>query len=119
MKRSVEDVGAYTTARTVNRDKVFDLTFHINRMAESAALMAAKDAIEAPYELVNAEALRPRVISSMKSAIQAFTQACPEHQGEVKLTLLSHWQNGHACLETHASPMPSRPKLPIKVQVLS
>lgn len=101
----------------MNRDKVFDLSFHINRMAESAALMAASDGMEAPSELVNAELLRPQVISSMLSAIRTFSEACPEHQGEIKLTLLSHWHNGHACLETHASPMPPRPQQPVKVQV--
>ena len=32
--------GAYTTARTVGRNSVFDLTAHIERLAETARLMA-------------------------------------------------------------------------------
>eukprot|EP00892_Ulva_mutabilis_P003473 jgi/Ulvmu1/1498/UM011_0228.1 len=109
--------GAYTTARTVNRTKVFDLTFHINRLAESAALMGKSDNCNAPSALTNVETLRPMVIDSMNSAIHAFEQASEAHDGEIKLTLLSHWQDGQPCLETHASPMPGRPRAPVKVQV--
>jgi hypothetical protein len=45
--------GAYTTARTVKRDRVFDLTAHIERLAETARLMAddsVKEPGDAPAE---------------------------------------------------------------------
>ena len=37
-------VGAYTTARTHGRTKIFDLTYHVNRLAETARLMAQEGA---------------------------------------------------------------------------
>lgn len=103
----------------MNRSKVFDLTFHIKRLAESAALMAQDDNCKAPPELTDVKLLRPMILDSMNSAIRAFEQASGENNGEIKLTVLSHWQNGQPCLETHACALPARPQAPVKVQVCS
>lgn len=94
--------GAYTTARTVAADTVFELSFHVRRLAESATLMINADeqagqpaALTATQrQQVGDEAwLRPRVVDAMRAALHRFRALHGEAQGqELKLTLLLTWQ---------------------------
>eukprot|EP00891_Asterochloris_glomerata_P004588 jgi/Astpho2/4588/Aster-x1219 len=103
--------GAYTTARTVGRTSVFELSFHINRLAESCQLMLQAEADAVPSLLQKTEAvdssrllkqhqsiteaarLRPDVVASLHTAVDAFLEAHPQHQGELKLTVLITWRD--------------------------
>jgi hypothetical protein len=117
--------GAYTTARTVNRTSVFDLTFHINRLAETARLMAqapAQPGVDQPSEkwtseLLSADSLRPLVIRTLRSAISQYERLHPEDRGDLKLTVLTHAEDGNAKVCAHVSPLPPRPQQPVKIQV--
>eukprot|EP01025_Chloroclados_australasicus_P050733 TRINITY_DN5870_c0_g1_i1.p1 TRINITY_DN5870_c0_g1~~TRINITY_DN5870_c0_g1_i1.p1 ORF type:complete len:103 (+),score=2.65 TRINITY_DN5870_c0_g1_i1:70-378(+) len=42
--------GAYTAIRTVGRDKIFEFTFHINRLTESVRLMGQLDVVMMLYK---------------------------------------------------------------------
>lgn len=112
--------GAYTTARTVNQKSVFELSFHVQRLAETARLMS-NDANGAgapvPEELVNVELLRPKALATLKAAIQSFEDAHANHDGEMRLTMLTHWEDGKPNIAAHVSAMPARARPPIKVQV--
>lgn len=109
--------GAYTTARTVNRTNVFDLSFHINRLAETATLMTQQAAAPAPPEIQDAGMLRPLVLQTLQSAISSVPEEEEGQLGELKLTLLAHWEDGVPAVEAHVEPMPPRPVAPVKVQV--
>lgn len=124
--------GAYTTARTVHRTTVFDLTFHVNRLAETARLMCEQPTqsidgsngssnarTHLPEELLSAETLRPLVVQALRSAIGHFETACPQHEGELKLTVLTHGEGDRPNVCAHVSPLPPRPAPPVKVQVRS
>ena len=109
---------------------MFDLTFHINRLAETARLMSEQpgDAIDGtnsasstkarlPEALLSADRLRPLVVQALQSAISHFEDACPEHTGELKLTVLTHGEGERPNVCAHVSPLPPRPPPPVKVQV--
>jgi hypothetical protein len=101
----------------VNRTNVFDLGFHINRLAESATLMSQEASTPAPAEMQNAENLRPLVLQSLRSAIYCIPEEEAANQGELKLTVLAHWENGEPAVDVHVEPLPPRPVAPVKVQV--
>ncbi|KAL0032443.1 hypothetical protein WJX77_000991 [Trebouxia sp. C0004] len=115
--------GAYTTARTVNRDAVFELDAHIKRLASSCQQMLENDAkaggqhpSEELNKLADAANLRPHVIASLAAAVQAFRQESPQHEGELKLTVLISWESGQSVIQSHAAALPDRPQPPVKVQ---
>jgi hypothetical protein len=67
--------GAYTTARTVNVHSVFELDFHISRMASSTRLMLEADAQKGAADpaaaerlavLTDADRLRPLYLASLR-----------------------------------------------------
>ena len=90
--------GAYTTARTVGGSSVFELGFHIDRLASSARLMMEADAAAAaaaaggasggpPPSLppaaaavVNPAQLRPRVLAAMPGAAQLQLETTPPNR---------------------------------------
>ena len=158
--------GAYTTARTVGRTSVFELSFHINRLAESCRLMLQAEAdvslrmcalalpvtcclhctstsspggpaarvqaapsllqktegvdssqlLKQHQSITEAARLRLDVIASLHTAVDAFLEAHPQHQGELKLTVLVTWQ-GRQEVHTHVAALPPRPQPPVKAQV--
>ncbi|KAL0055823.1 hypothetical protein WJX82_004738 [Trebouxia sp. C0006] len=115
--------GAYTTARTVNRDAVFELDAHIKRLASSCQQMLDNDAkagdqhpSEELNKLSDATHLRPRVVASLAAAVQAFRQDSPQHEGELKLTVLISWESGQSVIQSHVAALPDRPQPPVKVQ---
>lgn len=78
--------GAYTTARTVGGTSVFELSFHIARLASSARLMLEADmregrpGAEALWQqysgaLGDPTALRPRVEASLRAGVAFYHQA--------------------------------------------
>jgi hypothetical protein len=71
----------------------------------------------APEELMDAGKLRPLVVDNIRQAIDVYHQENPERREEMKLTILTHWADGEPHILAHASPLPDRPKPPIKVQV--
>lgn len=97
--------GAYTTARTVGGGAAaFELGFHINRLASSAALMMQADAAAAgtqaagppaapaaAAEAADAARLRPRVLAALRAAVRAYRAATAHSDGELKLTVLVTW----------------------------
>ncbi|KAI3436073.1 hypothetical protein D9Q98_002131 [Chlorella vulgaris] len=94
--------GAYTTARTVGGDAVLELSFHIERLANTAKLMIMADEesaalhseAAAPAALPTAadpELLRPRVLAAMRAAVQGYRSATGDAAGEVRLTVLVTW----------------------------
>lgn len=115
--------GAYTTARTVNRDAVFELDAHIKRLASSCQQMLENDAkaggqhpSEELNKLSDAAHLRPHVMASLAAAVQAFRQGSPQHEGELKLTVLISWESGQSVIHSHVAALPDRPQPPVKVQ---
>ena len=122
--------GAYTTARTVHRTSVFDLTFHINRLAETARLMCDQSAkspdgahgastttTRLPEALLSGERLRPLVVQALRTAISHFEAQNSGHNGELKLTVLTHGAGDRPNVCAHVSLLPPRPAPPVKVQV--
>ena len=135
--------GAYTTARTINHGRsVFELSFHIHRLATSAKLMLDSDVQEGQSgaeeirhqyaDALHEEAIRPRIIAALQHAITAYYSSGEKlhNNNEVKLTILISWPNGNntnssisnstmllPTVQTHASAMGPPPPPPIKVHV--
>jgi hypothetical protein len=57
----------------------------------------------------------------MRAAIAAYDAHAAEagisKAGELKVTLLSHWESGEARVDTHVQPLGARPPSPVKIQV--
>jgi branched-subunit amino acid aminotransferase/4-amino-4-deoxychorismate lyase len=116
--------GAYTAARTVGGANVFQLSFHLDRLASSAALMASADAAAAaaagappPPPPPPADALRPAVLRSMRAAVEGFRAAGGDPAAELKLTTLVTWGAGGWAAATHAQPLGGRPTPPVRALV--
>lgn len=115
--------GAYTTCRTFQGTSVFELSFHIDRLATSSRLMieADKESGSAPHvshpSLTDAGALRPRLLSSLRQAISAFRSAADDTSSELKITILITWDAADFHIYTHVSSLGPRPSPPVKVQV--
>ena len=61
--------GAYTTARTVCQNAVFELDAHIERLKTTLELMFGK------HDVIKPERIRPVVISTLRAAIVHFRYA--------------------------------------------
>lgn len=79
---------------------VFELSFHIKRLADSAALMMQADAAGTAGEggaaatakdAMDVGQLRPRLLASLRAAVQAYRAAAGEADGELRLTVLLTW----------------------------
>lgn len=69
--------GAYTTARTVQGTRVFELQAHIERLATTASLMwggggEGGEAPVLPELLVNPTLLRPLVVQTLRAAMDHY-----------------------------------------------
>lgn len=71
----------------------------------------------APPEFRNIAQLRPLVLDSLTSAIRCLPEDNPTPSGELKLTILAHWEDGVPHIDAHAAPLPPRPLAPVKVKV--
>jgi thiol oxidase len=119
--------GAYTSARTVGGTSVFELSFHIDRLATSARLMMAADEAEGRpgtagaarrhAALADPAALRPAVLRSLRAALTAFRAANGGAPAEAKLTVLVTWGPEGGQVSTHAQDLGPRPPPPVKVVV--
>lgn len=124
---AVQPRGTYTTARTVGGASIFELSFHIERLATSARLMMQADEEQgrpdAPHlrrqhaALTDATSLRPAVLSSLRAAMSAYRSASGDGAGELKLTVLLTWGVDGSDVATHAQPLGACAAPPIKVQV--
>ncbi|KAK9811374.1 hypothetical protein WJX72_002754 [[Myrmecia] bisecta] len=116
--------GAYTTARTVGQASVFELSFHLERLASSTRLMIQSDHKEQAHavlqqhaELVDATLLRPKLLETVRAGIAAFCSRCPGFKGELKLTVLVTWHEAGHDIFCHVAALPDRPAPPVKTQV--
>ena len=127
--------GSYTTARTVGGNAVFELSFHIQRLVSSTRLMMEADVKEGRpgsaetlkrhWESITEEALRPRILESIRAAISKYRQLSLNKQqqvvDELKLTVLIAWdqlEDNSVQIYTHATSMGAVPIPPIKIQIL-
>lgn len=113
--------GAYTVARTVGLTSVFELDFHVQRLAKSASLMLEGDGAAAPAgsELeacCDAARLHTRIVDAWGECVRAMG---PSGAKELKLSALLSWDvaTGAAELRAHAAPLPSRPPHPVRAIV--
>eukprot|EP00123_Amoebidium_parasiticum_P012083 comp21100_c0_seq1/m.28494 comp21100_c0_seq1/g.28494 ORF comp21100_c0_seq1/g.28494 comp21100_c0_seq1/m.28494 type:complete len:385 (-) comp21100_c0_seq1:447-1601(-) len=110
--------GAYTTARTVNGDSVFDYDFHVRRLSESVKLMLQTNKEKGVGEVDPKEGafgdvhlacdpayLRPQLTHLLSCAVRRYHDLAPTqshsndglddvtqaHVGECKLTILVSW----------------------------
>ncbi|CAM9714965.1 unnamed protein product [Phaeothamnion confervicola] len=111
--------GAYTTARTVGRNAVFEFEAHVERVAQTAELMLGDKSPRYP-SLVDPVRLRPRVLRCVGGCMARFYQQFPDEAGELKLTLLADWEldaDDAFHLYCHGLPLPPLPKPPIIIEV--
>lgn len=114
--------GAYTTARTVGVDAIFEFEAHVSRLVKSITLMLEADKAEIqgkPYpseekiaELTREDSLKPALIASLKAAKKEYNVP-----GEIKITVLISWDANGYRIFSHFCPLPDRPKPPVKVVV--
>jgi len=115
--------GAYTTARTYQRNSVFEFETHVARTAKSCALMLGQDGrpevTSRCAALTSVSTLRPLMAESIAAAIECFGRdagAAASDDAELKITMLITWgeseaggSTGPATLPAGASDVVSRP----------
>ena len=107
--------GAYTTARTVGGNKVFELSFHLNRIVESLLLMhETEDRNTEEHERL--ERLKFQLVESMKEGVHGFQSVYGDH-GELKITVLVTVSNNMPQIRTHVMELGERARHPVKVMV--
>jgi branched-subunit amino acid aminotransferase/4-amino-4-deoxychorismate lyase len=107
--------GAYTTARTVGGNKVFELSFHLNRIVESLLLMhETEDRSKEEHERL--ERLKLQLVESMKEGVHGFQSVYGDH-GELKITVLVTVANNIPQIRTHVMELGERARYPVKVMV--
>jgi thiol oxidase len=117
--------GAYTTARSVGQDAVFEFEAHVERLVESSLLMMESDKEAGGGECLRKHKdalcftrLRPKVLASLKMGMQAFREQQQQQQAEeMKLTLLLTWDAETMDISTVVTPLGERPAQPVKVQI--
>ena len=115
--------GAYTTARTVGGGAVYEFTRHVQRTAESAALMLPGDRPEpaaggglSRADVVEPALLRPHMEHSLRAAAGCFRENRPDHAGELRLTVLVALEGpAGPRVWSHVGPLPPRPARPVRV----
>eukprot|EP00455_Lapot_gusevi_P049928 TRINITY_DN7165_c0_g1_i1.p1 TRINITY_DN7165_c0_g1~~TRINITY_DN7165_c0_g1_i1.p1 ORF type:complete len:328 (-),score=62.69 TRINITY_DN7165_c0_g1_i1:161-1144(-) len=130
--------GAYTTARTVNRNSIFEFSFHVNRLVESTVSMIQKESekeveLQELKTITSNETLRPVLLECLRTSFHKFDEVHPEHkQNELKVTILVTWHTPQALpsedqkvgsesitydIFTHLTLLGAIPRPPIKVQI--
>eukprot|EP00887_Chlorella_sp_A99_P006550 scaffold3.g6550.t1 len=115
--------GAYTTARTVGGSSVFELSFHIERLASSARLMLDASVSEHREHAVALRALhsgtagdphwlRPRVLASLRAAVAAHRQGA-----EAEAAAASSISNGNGTSASSDSSVQQPTELKLSVLV--
>lgn len=113
--------GAYTTARSVDQNAVFEFEAHVERLAQTTRLMmekedAAQDIIAEHDDILKVENLKPKLIESIGEGMSVFRQNNEEGQ-EMKITVLMTWENQSYDIFTLVAPLGDRPVQPVKVEV--
>lgn len=117
--------GAYTTARSVDQDAIFEWEAHVERMAKSSKLMMDREESESAdgigdgaarhSDITSAESLRPLLLDTVAEAMTAFKAG---HEGqEMKITVLITWTSDDYEISTLVVPLGNRPAQPVKAQV--
>jgi branched-subunit amino acid aminotransferase/4-amino-4-deoxychorismate lyase len=95
--------GAYTTARTYQRNSVFEFETHVVRTAKSCALMLGQagrpEVALRCANLTSVATLRPLMAESIAAAIECFDRdpaAAASSDAELKITMLITWGEGDA-----------------------
>lgn len=109
--------GAYTTARTVGGNCVFELSFHLQRIIDSLEIMESSLGAKAGFDDSDVEhgtalELKGVVMGSMREAVREFSKTCP---GEVKITVLVVMEEGSPRVWTHVTSLGPQAAHPIKV----
>jgi branched-subunit amino acid aminotransferase/4-amino-4-deoxychorismate lyase len=101
--------GAYTTARTYQRNSVFEFEAHVARTAKSCTLMLAQtgspEVASRCAALTSVATLRPLMAESIAAAIECFGRdagAATSDDAELKITMLITW--GERDADASASP---------------
>ena len=103
--------GAYSTARTVGQSSVFEWQTHVQRLADSVALMREEDATVACAD-DDVAALGERLATAASTAVRAFRGEGGRTE-EFKLT----WLVADADVYCHVGALPPLPSPPIAVEV--
>jgi len=105
---SHEPRGAYSTGRTVNRNSVLELDFHVQRMKSSF------HSIFTHTNMISDQCMHNLLFPSLQLGVNTFVKKYPEIKGDMKLTLFltedSNRMDKDAILFTHVSPLPIFPK---------
>ncbi|WPT13991.1 hypothetical protein PSENEW3_00000123 [Picochlorum sp. SENEW3] len=109
--------GAYTTARTVGGNCVFELSFHLQRIIDSLEIMEESLGAKAGFDDAAVEhgtalELKNVVMSSMREAVLEFSKTC---SGELKITVLVVMEEGLPRVWTHVTSLGPQAAHPIKV----
>ncbi|KAI8108773.1 hypothetical protein M9435_005190 [Picochlorum sp. BPE23] len=109
--------GAYTTARTVGGNCVFELSFHLQRIIDSLEIMEESLGAKAGFDDAAVEhgtalELKNIVMSSMREAVREFSKTC---SGELKITVLVVMEEGRPRVWTHVTSLGPQAAHPIKV----
>lgn len=109
--------GAYTTARTVGGNCVFELSFHLQRIIDSLEIMESSLGAKAGFDDTTVEhgsalELKNNVMSSMREAVREFSKTC---SGELKITVLVVMEEGVPRVWTHVTSLGPQAAHPIKV----
>ena len=115
--------GAYTTARTVGGRAVYEFSQHVKRTADSVALMLKDGALAGATggalsrdDAVEPALLRPHVEASLRAAAGCFRENWPDHDGELRLTVLVALEGPiDQRVWAHVGPLPPRPERPVRV----
>lgn len=109
--------GAYTTARTVGGNCVFELSFHLQRIIDSLEIMEESLGAKAGFDDAAVEhgtalELKNIVVSSMREAVREFSKT---YSGELKITVLVVMEEGLPRVWTHVTSLGPQAAHPIKV----
>lgn len=105
--------GAYTTARTVGGNNVFELSFHLDRLVHSLELMGE--------DVGDVIGLKKRIVSSMIDAIHGYRSMYQQGgtNAELKITVLVTAAHGSMPpqVRTHVTELGGRAIYPVKVMI--
>ena len=106
--------GAYTTARSVGSNAVFEFEAHVERLVKTTRLMAKEDDSVLASE-VSVQYLRPKLLESHGVGMKRFTEEFGDK--EMKITTLLTWETNDFEVSTLVVPLGERPVQPVAVQI--
>lgn len=114
--------GAYTTMRTVNKTRVYLLSFHLQRLATSARSIMMNDVCEHnKATVIDTSTIQPRFLSVIQAGLRAYQESGVHCAGskEARLTVLVYWEQESFKIAAHISPLGKPPICPVTIKVVS